>query len=426
LYSEWPEKDELRPVVYDTHARKWRLIDADERALLAFSPDRRPGERRGSSWSFIQRARGKFARWGLPCVNGLPGGNAGFITVELFGKERTIDRFEQCRQFVNGPLVTVFHDMIALQYPEISPRKTVLFYKEYLEKLLLFDLIAANSEYSRDVLTEYWRKQGVSTTPQILACPLGVDLPPRHVIPLCDNITDVTRPVGPDLASGRELLVCLPRERGLTQGQTLQNLRLRNISNTSENINAKDNPLILSVGTFEGRKNQVALLAACKMLWQKGAHFRLRLVGILNRETGRDAKRAFDELYAEGFPLEWWNAASDEDLVASYAACHFTVYPSLHEGFGLPVLESLAHGRPCVCSGLNAMAEIVRDGGCIAVGEPTAENLAQGIERMLSNPVLWKKLCAETTAREIRSWSDYADTFRNLMLAEKAHYCPDR
>jgi glycosyltransferase involved in cell wall biosynthesis len=352
-------------VVYDHFARRWRAPDRRERELAAFDPARKPGVSRGPSWAWWQRARGKLARAGLPLMRDVAGGRAGFITVELFGRQFDAAVINSIKRRVDGPLAAVFHDMIALELPAISPRETVLYYGEYLENLLRFDIIAANSEYSRDALVDYWRRKNTASTPEILAVPLGVDAP----------------------VFGNR-----PDARGSDGG----------------------GPLVLCVGTLEGRKNHAALLSACETLWRGGRRFRLRLVGMANAETGARAVREAGRLRRAGFPLEWRGAASDRELAASYAECSFTVYPSLLEGFGLPVLESLAYHRPCVCSGLNAMAEIARDGGCAAIGEPSPENLARGIAALLDDPGLHARLARESAARKIRSWPDYAAAFRDL------------
>jgi glycosyltransferase involved in cell wall biosynthesis len=47
----------------------------------------------------------------------------------------------------------------------------------------------------------------------------------------------------------------------------------------------------------------------------------------------------------------------DDALGALYAACRFTVYPSHYEGWGLPVVESLNHGKPCLCSDAPSIVE---------------------------------------------------------------------
>jgi glycosyltransferase involved in cell wall biosynthesis len=171
-------------------------------------------------------------------------------------------------------------------------------------------------------------------------------------------------------------------------------------------------PLVLCVGTVEGRKNHLALLDAAEALWREGVGFRLRLIGGLNRDSGAPAARRFAELRGAGHPLEWHQNAPDGFLNRSYREAAFTVFPSLMEGFGLPVLESIAWGRPCVCSGENAIAESVLEGGCLAVGEPTPRNLADGMRSLLLDADRLERLTVEARKRRVKSWTDYAVELR--------------
>ena len=96
-------------------------------------------------------------------------------------------------------------------------------------------------------------------------------------------------------------------------------------------------------------------------------------------------------------------------LQAAYRRCSFTVYPSLAEGFGLPVLESLQHGRPCVCSGRGALGESTRGGGCLVVEQVDAPGLAHALRRLLTQPEELAALARVGRQRRFRGWHEYAD-----------------
>jgi glycosyltransferase involved in cell wall biosynthesis len=268
------------------------------------APGARPG--RGA-----RACAGGAARWlGRPS-RPLPA-NSGAIVPEVFSPavaQALPELFAQA----GGACVAVFHDAVALQYPEFTPPGTVARFPAYLQELLAFDGIAAVSESSRAALVDYWSWLGIRTAPPVVAIPLGVDPPPAP----------------------------LPTGAGADAGP----------------------PIVLVVGTLEGRKNHLALLEACEHLWAGGANFRLRIVGRIQPQTGRAAARRLEELRTAGRPIQYDGILDDRTLAAAYAACAFTVYPSLAEGFGLPVLESLAHGRPCVCSARGATGESARGGG---------------------------------------------------------------
>jgi glycosyltransferase involved in cell wall biosynthesis len=78
----------------------------------------------------------------------------------------------------------------------------------------------------------------------------------------------------------------------------------------------------------------------------------------------------------------------------------------------LPVIESLAHGKPCVCSGRGAIGESARGGGCVTVDVMKASELAATIARLLETPAELSALATAAQARRFKSWGDYA---RELM-----------
>ena len=177
---------------------------------------------------------------------------------------------------------------------------------------------------SRDCLLEYWAWLGVSKVPQDAAIPLGIDA----------AVPAPVRALG-----GVQMLLC--------------------------------------VGSIEGRKNHAALLDACESLWARDAQFELRLIGLANTETGAGALAKIDQLRLAGRPIRYDGPANDRTLEAAYRECAFTVYPSLSEGFGLPVAESLARGRACLCRTEGALGEIARGGGCGSLGAAGAAEVAR-------------------------------------------------
>jgi glycosyltransferase involved in cell wall biosynthesis len=106
--------------------------------------------------------------------------------------------------------------------------------------------------------------------------------------------------------------------------------------------------------------------------------------------------------------LRYDGPATDDDLVAAYRACTFTVYPSLCEGFGLPVIESLAQGKPCICSAHGALGESAQGGGCIMLEQVNAEALRHAIDRLVKSPREIATLAALARGRRFRTWHDYA------------------
>ena len=162
------------------------------------------------------------------------------------------------------------------------------------------------------------------------------------------------------------------------------------------------------MGTIEGRKNHIALLEACEALWASGKHFELQLIGMARQDTGRDALAKIETLKNAGRSLIYNGVATRNELQSAYQECSFTVYPSLKEGFGLPVLESLDHGKPCICSNEGALGESARSGGCIGLATMDASTIETAIAELLEQSTRLKTLTEEAAGRPFRSWCDYA------------------
>jgi glycosyltransferase involved in cell wall biosynthesis len=127
-------------------------------------------------------------------------------------------------------------------------------------------------------------------------------------------------------------------------------------------------PVILAPYNLEPRKNLARLLEAAAELRLAGVSFRLVLFG---RAAVEGRERAFrDDVARLGLEpiVELTGRVSDEELVRLYASCSAFVFPSLYEGFGLPVLEAMSCGAAVVAhrsssDRASAMAEVVGDAG---------------------------------------------------------------
>jgi glycosyltransferase involved in cell wall biosynthesis len=89
---------------------------------------------------------------------------------------------------------------------------------------------------------------------------------------------------------------------------------------------------------------------------------------------------------------------STEDLPALYAGAACFVFPSLYEGFGLPVLEAMASGAPVVCSNASSLPEMAGDAALMVDPSNTA-GFASAIERVLADGDLRSQLCARGLRR---------------------------
>jgi glycosyltransferase involved in cell wall biosynthesis len=177
-------------------------------------------------------------------------------------------------------------------------------------------------------------------------------------------------------------------------------------------------PSVLCVGTFEPRKNHLVLLEAARLLWERGVDFELVLIGRTTAHWGGRVLAAIEALQAAGRPVRWLRHVDDATLAAAYRECAFTVFPSVVEGFGLPILESLWHGRPCVCGGNGAIGEAAAGGGCLLVDQGAAAPLADGIERLLADSGLAQSLFKQAASRSFATWEMLAGELLPMLRPE--------
>lgn len=153
-------------------------------------------------------------------------------------------------------------------------------------------------------------------------------------------------------------------------------------------------PYILNVGTIEPRKNIGRLLDA---FMKARTDYRLVVVGARGWRC--------DELIPRlgGGRITWIDYAGSDLLAALYQHADAFVYPSLYEGFGLPVLEAMSHGRPVITSRSSSIPEVAGDAALYIDPDKTAE-LVGAIER-ISDPTLRADLSRKSLAQAKRfSW----------------------
>lgn len=123
-------------------------------------------------------------------------------------------------------------------------------------------------------------------------------------------------------------------------------------------VNGLNDKYILAVGTFEIRKNYSLLYQSVKLAQQEGGI--LPQIVIVGKKgwLSDDLRHVIErDPSVKGAILHLQNAGDDE-LNWLYQNCMFTIFPSLCEGWGLPIAESLRHGKMCLSSGVSSMLEI--------------------------------------------------------------------
>ena len=367
----------VEDITHDPYRRHWRPLQSWETRTLETVPG--TAKRRGAYWPLRKQLRAWIDRnlhTSSTSVS-LPKNTSGFLTTEIF-TARTGQNLPDLFERLTGPKVAMFHDAISLRMPHLAPKGTVGRFPNYLSELRKFDGIVAVSEDSRQSLIDYWKWAGWNPVPDVIVSSHGLD----H----------------------------LPKRGGAGQSR-------------SNEQSAR--PKILCVGSIEGRKNHLTLLSAAERLWRNGDTFELRIIGTLQRDTGHDALTKIRALQAAGRPVRYDGWVSDQELQQAYESASFTVYPSLLEGFGLPVWESVLNGVPCICSNIGATYEVASGGGCVAVDTSETEALTGAITTLLHDGERLKTLREETTPRVPPTWHDSAtrihDWMSTLSVRNDAH-----
>src|SRR3954451_6953369 len=168
-------------------------------------------------------------------------------------------------------------------------------------------------------------------------------------------------------------------------------------------------PFALSVGTLEPRKNIGRLVAAWAQLPEDlRASHTLALVGPQGWELNEvlaPIRSSSDDVRITGF-------VSEPDLAALYRSCSAFVYPSLYEGFGLPVLEAMLQGAPVVSSRSSSLPEVGGD-AVVYVDPLDVAGMATTIERVLRD--------SEEQARLAEAGRNRAATFSWDATAEQTY-----
>ncbi|MFQ5789247.1 MAG: glycosyltransferase family 4 protein [Acidobacteriota bacterium] len=167
-----------------------------------------------------------------------------------------------------------------------------------------------------------------------------------------------------------------------------------------------DAPFLLTVGRLEPRKNLERLIRAFDRVRRK-LDLKLRLV----LAGGEDFRFESIHREAERLPpdaVRFLGPVCDEDLPALYNLARALIFPSLVEGFGMPVLEALACGTPVVSSRRGALPEVAAD--AVVWVEPEDEtSIATGIETILTDSELIPRLREEGLKRAtFFSWEESA------------------
>lgn len=283
------------------------------------------------------------------------------ITPELFSEaERPgfwhFIETRECR------LAAIFHDAIPLKFPQWTWPQSVARHPEYLKMLASFDLVFAVSKTSAEELKAFWAWQGALVHALVSPILLGADMEK-----MARAQSDASRK-----RTGSPMLLCL--------------------------------------GILEPRKNQTLILDVAETLIRERIDFRLEVVGRVNPHFGREIEKRLNALAKQYPQIRYRKAASDKDLIELWRVARATVFPTIAEGCGLPLLESLWMGVPCVSSDLPVLRENGAAGGCefVPVGDRGA--WTQAMRKIIGQPSHATALENQIAGRELPTWRNTAAT----------------
>lgn len=238
-----------------------------------------------------------------------------YISMGLDWDQKDLSLLYALKQRVNMKIMLFCYDIIPILMPEhCAPGVPEKFPGYFADVAWCADLVLCISECSRNDLEDYLHTVG-APIPELGIVRLGGDIP-----------TSATLPPSTEIAN-------LLGER-----------------------------YILFVSTIEARKNHRVLYQAYKRLLSSGKLNLPKLVFVGMQGWGVDHLicELHEDQQVQPYILRLQNI-SDSDLNHLYQNCLFTVYPSLYEGWGLPVAESLAYGKFCLASNAASIPEIGGD-----------------------------------------------------------------
>jgi glycosyltransferase involved in cell wall biosynthesis len=284
-----------------------------------------------------------------------------------------VERLARRTRAAGGTVVSLIHDVLPVTHPQFFTDGHVRRFHRFLAASPTYtDLFLCTSEYSKCALVEILSRHG--RTP-----------PPIDVVPLAHEFFGSPR-----------------NDRSASA-----------TANTSAVVAAK--PFVLCVGTIEVRKNGANLLRAwIRVLDALGSE--APLLVFAGRRGWKLAE--FDAVFRSDERLKtavgFLDGASDADLAFLYQHCLFTVFPSLAEGWGLPVGESLWFGRWCVASNRSSIPE-VGGGVCDYVDPADVEGLADAMLRGIRDPHRVREREQRVASAALRTWQDVADGMSQLL-----------
>ncbi|MEJ2148004.1 MAG: glycosyltransferase family 1 protein [Chloroflexota bacterium] len=178
-------------------------------------------------------------------------------------------------------------------------------------------------------------------------------------------------------------------------------------------------PYLLHVGSLQPRKNLTRLLEAFDQIKNTAGPLTLVLAGQHGWEYHRFEER-IKQMGLNGRVI-LPGYVPDEDLAALYSGALIYVFPSLHEGFGFPVLEAMACGTPVVCANTSSLPELVGD-AAMTVAPSDVYGMSEALLRLLNDRSLRQDLIKRGIERAgMFTWEACARHTLEVLVEAAAH-----
>ncbi len=283
-------------------------------------------------------------------------------------------------------VVAIFHDAIPLKFPQWTWPQSVARHPEYLKMLASFDRVLAVSETSRLELTEFWKWQGVTPRSSVGRIELGADFVGSAIPPANTPGAGAS----PGMGDPRHELLNTERPRLPTIAARVRK------------------PRLVCIGIIEPRKNQSLLLDVAEQLIERGVRFEMDFVGRVNPHFGNPISYRLRRLAARYSEIRYHGAATDEAVLELWRGARASLFPTLAEGCGLPLLESVARGVPCLASDLPVLRES-GEAGCVFIKTGDTNAWIESVERILTDDVWATELAIQASARPTVGWAHTAE-----------------
>jgi len=180
----------------------------------------------------------------------------------------------------------------------------------------------------------------------------------------------------------------------------------------------RERPYCLYVGDLRPNKNLPALLRALALLRQKRKDYPSLVIAGGDQPGWRQIVPLIEKLGLEK-DIRWLPSMTDQTLAALYSGAQVTILPSFHEGFGLPVVESMSCGTPVICANATSLPEVA-DGAALLFNPESPEDLAEKIEMVSDSKKLQLQLSVSGLRRaafftEDRQASLHAAVYRSIL-----------